>query len=56
MPDFLDKVNEAWSTAIPSKLVDNPVRCYEISKYLWNQILFRIRDWNMISKKAGVLV
>jgi hypothetical protein len=26
--------------------VDNPMHCCGISKYLWNQILFRIRDWN----------
>jgi hypothetical protein len=33
-------------------LVDNPAQCYTISKYLWNQILFRISDWNRISQKG----
>jgi hypothetical protein len=33
------------------KLVDNPTWWCEISKYLWDRNLFRIRDWNRISQK-----
>jgi hypothetical protein len=40
-----------------SLLVDNLVRCCGISKYLYNRILFRISDWNRISKKdKGVVI
>jgi hypothetical protein len=39
------------AVAETKKLVDNPTRCCEISKYLWDRNLFRIRDWNRISQK-----
>jgi hypothetical protein len=37
-----------WNDII---LVDNPMRYCWISKYIWNRILFRIRNWNRISQK-----